>query len=130
MLSLPASMKIFVYTGVTDMRRSFDRLAQMVEEHLGQNPESGHLYLFFSRRRDCVKMLLWENDGFAIWYKRLEVGTFAMPTSDPLGAGAPPRADGSRPDSLEIRARDLNLLLSGADPARVTRRKRFERPAV
>jgi transposase len=77
MLSLPASVKIFVYTGVTDMRRSFDRLAQMVEEHLGQNPESGHLYLFFSRRRDCVKMLLWENDGFAIWYKRLELGTFS-----------------------------------------------------
>jgi transposase len=130
MLSLPASMKIFVYTGVTDMRRSFDRLAQMVEEHLGQNPESGHLYLFFSRRRDCVKMLLWENDGFAIWYKRLELGTFAMPASDPLGAGAPPCADGSQPAGLEIRARDLNLLLSGADPAHVTRRKRFERAGV
>jgi transposase len=124
MLSLPASMKIFVYTGVTDMRRSFDRLAQMVEEHLGQNPESGHLYLFFSRRRDCVKMLLWENDGFAIWYKRLEVGTFSMPVS------SVPHADGSHPDGLEIRARDLNLLLSGADPARVTRRKRFERASL
>lgn len=124
MLSLPASMKIFVYTGVTDMRRSFDRLAQMVEQHLGQNPESGHLYLFFSRRRDCVKMLLWENDGFAIWYKRLELGTFSMPAS------STPRADGSQPVGVEIRARDLNLLLSGVDPARVTRRKRFERPSV
>jgi transposase len=79
MLSLPVSVRIFVYTGVTDMRRSFDRLAQMVEEHLEQNPESGHLYLFFSRRRDCVKMLLWEGDGFVIWYKRLELGTFAAP---------------------------------------------------
>ncbi|HEV3217601.1 MAG TPA: IS66 family insertion sequence element accessory protein TnpB [Vicinamibacterales bacterium] len=124
MLSLPASMKIFVYMGVTDMRRSFDRLAQMVEEHLGQNPESGHLYLFFSRRRDCVKMLLWENDGFAIWYKRLELGTFAMPAS------STPCADGSQPAGLEIRARDLNLLLSGADPAHVTRRKRFERAGM
>jgi len=74
-LSLPASIRIFVYSGVTDMRRSFDRLAQMVEEHLEQDPESGHLYLFFNRRRDCVKMLLWEGDGFVIWYKRLEVGT-------------------------------------------------------
>ncbi len=124
MLSLPASVKIFVYTGVTDMRRSFDRLAQMVEEHLGQNPESGHLYLFFSRRRDCVKMLLWENDGFAIWYKRLELGTFSVPV------GSVRRADGSQPDGVEIRARDLNLLLSGADPAGFTRRKRFERPGV
>jgi transposase len=124
MLSLPASVKIFVYTGVTDMRRSFDRLAQMVEEHLGQNPESGHLYLFFNRRRDCVKVLLWEGDGFAIWYKRLELGTFAMPCL------AAPSADGSRPAGLQIRASDLNLLLAGADPAHVTRRKRFERAGI
>lgn len=121
MLSLPASVKIFVYTDVTDMRRSFDRLAQMVEEHLEQDPESGHLYLFFSRRRDSVKMLLWEGDGFAIWYKRLELGTFGR-----LGSAAPP-AEGSPPAGLQIRASDLNLLLAGADPAHVVRRKRFER---
>ena len=124
MLSLPASVKIFVYTGVTDMRRSFDRLAQMVEEHLEQNPESGHLYLFFSRRRDCVKMLLWEGDGFVIWYKRLELGTFAVPV--PAAPAADPGAPG-RPAGLQIRASDLNLLLAGADLASVTRRKRFER---
>jgi transposase len=123
MLSVPASIRIFVYRGVTDMRRSFDRLAQMVEEHLEQDPESGHLYLFFNRRRDCVKMLLWEGDGFVIWYKRLEAGTFAVPT--PV---AP--ANGSVPDGAQIRARDLNLLLAGVDPARVTRRKRFERAGV
>jgi transposase len=118
-LSLPASIRIFVYTGATDMRRSFDRLAQMVEEHLEQDPESGHLYLFFNRRRDCVKMLLWEGDGFVIWYKRLEAGTFAVPTPD-----------AARSEAAQIRARDLNLLLAGADPARVTRRKRFERAAI
>ena len=123
MLSLPVSIRIFVYTGVTDMRRSFDRLAQMVEEHLEQNPESGHLYLFFNRRRDCVKMLLWEGDGFVIWYKRLEAGTFAVPT----GVAS---AHGAAPSGVQIRARDLNLLLAGADPAHFTRRKRFERPGV
>jgi transposase len=121
MLSLPASVKIFVYTGVTDMRRSFDRLAQMVEEHLGQNPESGHLYLFFSRRRDSVKVLLWEGDGFVIFYKRLEIGNFAVPQPN-----APP-ADGSPPAGVEIRANDLNLILCGVDPARVARRPRFRR---
>lgn len=124
MLTLPVSVRIFVCTEATDMRRSFDRLAQMVEEHLEQDPESGHLYLFFNRRRDCVKMLLWEGDGFAIWYKRLEAGTFAVP-----GAGASP-ADGQIPGGVQIRARDLNLLLGGVDPARVTRRKRFERAGV
>ena len=56
MLSLPPSVRIFVYAGVTDMRRSFDRLAQMVEEHWQQNPESGHLYLFFNRRCDCLSL--------------------------------------------------------------------------
>jgi transposase len=120
MLSLPASIRIFVYTGVTDMRRSFDRLAQMVEEHLEQDPESGHLYLFFNRRRDCVKLLLWEGDGFVIFYKRLEAGTFAVPA-----AAAGP--NGTRTAGVQILARDLNLLLAGADPARFTRRKRFER---
>lgn len=119
MLSFPASIRIYVYTGVTDMRRSFDRLAQMVEEHLQQDPESGHLYLFFNRRRDCVKLLLWEGDGFSIFYKRLECGTFAVPV-----CGAPPAA------GVQIQARDLSLLLAGADPVRFTRRKRFERPAV
>jgi transposase len=117
MLSLPVSVRIFVYTGVTDMRRSFDRLAQMVEEHLEQDPESGHLYLFFNRRRNCVKMLLWEADGFVIWYKRLETGTFAVPARHAARG-------------VEFRARDLNLLLSGADPAQVTHRKRFERASA
>jgi transposase len=120
-LSLPVSVRIFVYSGVTDMRRSFDRLAQMVEEHLGQNPESGYLYLFFSRRRDSVKVLLWEGDGFVIWYKRLEVGTFAVPqpATPPLG-GAPLAG-------VEIRTGDLNLILGGVDPSRVERRRRFQR---
>ncbi len=124
MLSLPASIRIFVYTGVTDMRRSFDRLAQMVEEHLEQDPESGHLYLFFNRRRDCVKMLLWEGDGFVIWYKRLEAGTFAVP------APGAPRSNGAPSVAVQIPARDLNLLLGGVDPACVTRRKRFARAGV
>jgi transposase len=130
MLSLPASIRIFVYVGVTDMRRSFDRLAQMVEEHLGQDPESGHLYLFFNRRRDCVKMLLWEGDGFVIWYKRLEAGTFAVPAvaTGPDGTGTAAMSGG--PGGVQILARDLNLLLAGADPVRFTRRKRFERAGV
>jgi transposase len=121
MLSLPLAVRIFAYSGVTDMRRSFDALAHMVEEYLGQNPESGHLFLFFNRRRDCVKILLWEGDGFSIWYKRLEAGTFAMPQA------AAPRADGSVPAGVEIRASDLNLILGGVDPARVVRRPRFQR---
>ena len=118
MLSLPASMKIFVYTGVTDMRRSFDRLAQMVEEHLEQNPESGHLYLFFNRRRDSVKALLWEGDGFVIWYKRLEAGRYRFP----LSPTSQPR--------VEVRAVDLVMLLEGIVLSSVKRGKRYHRPVV
>jgi transposase len=123
MLSFPSAVRIFVYTEATDMRRSFDRLAQMVEEFLGQSPESGHLFLFFNRRRDCVKILLWEGDGFAIWYKRLEAGTFAVPTHT-LSQGGSPGV------GVEMRASDLSLLLSGIDPTRVHRRKRFQRESV
>jgi transposase len=121
MLSWPVSARIFVYTGATDMRRSFDALARMVEEHLGQNPESGHLFLFFNRRRDSVKALMWEGDGLVIWYKRLEVGTFGVPQPDVSGA------DGAAATGVEIRASDLNLILGGVDPARVPRRPRFDR---
>ena len=123
MLSFPGSVRIFVYAEATDMRRSFDRLAQMVEEFLGQSPESGHLFLFFNRRRDCVKILLWEGDGFAIWYKRLEAGTFPVP-SPTLSP------NGSSVASVELRASDLSLLLGGVDPTQAHRRKRFQRECV
>ncbi len=96
-------------------RRSFDRLAQMVEERLEQDPESGHLYLFFNRRRDCAKMLLWEGDGFMIWYKRLEAGNLSC---------LPPRhlpTEGSRP------ACRFPPAICEVNLACVTRRKCFAR---
>ena len=121
MLSLPASIRIFVYAGATDMRRSFDRLAQMVEEHLEQDPESGHLYLFFNRRRNCVKMLLWEADGFVIWYKRLEEGTFVFPMPDEQRSTVGTHG-------LLIRPAELAMLLEGIDLSPIKRRKRYQRP--
>jgi transposase len=121
-LSLPVAVRIFVFTGVTDMRRSFDGLAAMVEKELGQNPESGHLFLFFNRRHDRVKILFWQGDGLVLWYKRLEGSVFpAM------------RAASDKPDetpALEIRAGELAMLLDGVDPRTVTRRKRFYRVAA
>lgn len=121
MLSLPVAVRIFVFTGVTDMRRGFDGLAAMVEGELGQNPESGHLFLFFNRRRDRVKILFWQGDGLVLWYKRLEGSTFPnlrAALNEPCETPA-----------LEIRAGELALLLDGVDPRTVTRRKRFYRVA-
>jgi hypothetical protein len=72
MLSLPLPVKIFWCLAPTDMRKSFDGLSALVSEHLRQDPLSGHLFIFTSRRRDRVKLLYFERGGLAIWYKTLE----------------------------------------------------------
>ena len=110
MLALPASVRVFVARGATDLRRSFDRLSAQVQEVLRQDPLSGHVFAFFNRRRDRVKLLVWEPGGFWLLYKRLEAGTFAML------------------DREEINARELYLLLEGIEVVR--QRVRYERPHV
>lgn len=104
MLSFPVSVRIFVARQPTDLRRSFDRLAAMVTDVLGEDPLSGHVFCFFNRRRDRAKLLLWDRGGFWIFYKRLEVGTFAE-------AG-----------KREITTRELFLLLEGIEVVRERRR--------
>src|SRR5262245_45826739 len=115
MLSLPLPVKIFWCVTPADMRRSFDGLASLVEEQLHQDPLSGHLFVFCSRRRDRVKLLYFERGGLAIWYKRLEEGTFAMPRA---------ASDGC---SVQLTAAELAMLLDGVELASVKRRVRYER---
>jgi transposase len=117
MLSLPLPVRIFLGTQPADMRRSFDGLAQMVREFLGADPLSGHLFVFRSKRGDKVKLLYWDTDGLAIWYKRLEEGTFRFP---PASTG----------HGIEMRAADLAMLLDGVDLDSVKRRKRYRRPTA
>jgi transposase len=105
------------------MRKSFDGLCGLVEQHLRQNVESGQLFLFFNRRRDRVKVLQFVGDGMIIFYKRLERGTFETPrTTTPRetrnGAAAP---------GVEMRASDLALLLEGIDLSSVRHRRRWRR---
>jgi transposase len=87
---------------------------------LEQDPLSGHLFVFRNRNRDKLKILYWDSDGLAIWYKRLEQGTFQLPTD---GKPKEELADG-----IEITASELSLLLGGIDLRTARRRKRFERP--
>jgi hypothetical protein len=68
MISLAAGVRIFVFTGATDMRKSFNGLSGLVSEHFEAELLSGHLFLFFNRKRDCVKILTWDRDGLAIWF--------------------------------------------------------------
>jgi len=79
MLSLSLPGRVFLCTLPTDMRKSFDSLVGLVEQQLGQDPLAGDLFVFRSRRGDRLKLLYWDNDGLAIWYKRLEEGTFVFP---------------------------------------------------
>ena len=72
MLTLPVSVRVFVHTEPTDMRRGFDGLAAIVEQTLKQDPFTGHLYVFFNRRRDRTKILFWDRDGYALFYKKEE----------------------------------------------------------
>src|SRR5580698_7670336 len=76
MLSFPAAVKVYLCTVACDMRRSFDGLSMMAEHVIRCNPFSGHLLVFCNRRTDRLKILYWDRDGWAIWYKRLEAGTF------------------------------------------------------
>jgi transposase len=71
--------RIWMASEATDMRCGFDRLAERVRAVIGQNPQSGHLFVFRSGRGDRLKILVWDLDGFVLWYKRLEVGVFKIP---------------------------------------------------
>lgn len=110
-------VRVYLCTSPTDMRKGFDTLAVLVREGLGYDPLSGHLFLFVGRRRDRLKILYWDRDGYALWYKRLEQGTFRMPVAPPEAA------------SLELKASELAMLLEGIDLRSIKRRKRFRRPA-
>ena len=115
MLTLPASTKIFLCTEVADMRRGFDGLAAMTREIIRVDPLSGHLFVFRNRRRDRMKVLYWDRDGFALWYKRLERGTFRFPA---------PCDDAH---SVEVDYATLTLILEGIDVSGARRQRRYQR---
>jgi transposase len=106
-------VRIYLCTAPADMRKGFDTLAALVREYLGHDPLSGHLFLFVGRGKDRIKILYWDSDGFAIWYKRLEEGTFRLPAAKNAGK------------SLELKASELAMLLAGIDLTSIKRRKRF-----
>jgi transposase len=113
-----SSTRIWWCTGPTDMRRGFDRLAEQAHAVTRQDPQSGHLFLFRSRGGDRLKALHWDKDGYVLWYKRLEEGTFKLPKTD------------AAQSSVELRASELAMILDGIDLASVKRVKRYSREEV
>jgi transposase len=128
MLNLPLPVRVYLCLEPTDMRRSFDGLCRMVRDFVGADPLSGDLFVFRSKRGDRVKLLYWLGDGLAIWYRRLEEGTFVFPKMAENGSLSWSRAVGTQ--GLEIRATDLAMLLDGVDLASVKRQKRYQRPVA
>ncbi len=111
MLNFPASVRVFFCVLPIDMRRSFDTLSEMVREHIGEDPLSGHLFVFRNKNQDCVKVLYWDGDGFAIWYKRLQRGSFSLPGN--VGGG------------IEIDSTSFSMLLNGVDLQSIKKQKRY-----
>lgn len=117
MITLPPAVGIWLATTPTDMRKGFDGLSQVASQHIERNVLEGGLFVFLNRRRDRVKLLWWDEDGLAIFYKRLERGTFELPQ-----VAADTR-------SVVLTPTELSLVLGGIELSSVRRRKRYRRTA-
>lgn len=108
------AIRLWLCLAAIDMRLGFDRLAALAATITGQDPLGGHLFLFRSRGGDRLKALYFDRDGYALWYKRLEEGTFRLP----------PSADAA----IELRPSELAMLLDGIDLRSLKRGRRYQRP--
>ncbi|MCC6768341.1 MAG: IS66 family insertion sequence element accessory protein TnpB [Bacteroidia bacterium] len=113
LFGLTGQARMFLYAGPADMRKGFDGLSGLVINKLKQNPLSGDIFIFINRQRTLIKLLVWDQTGFAIWHKRLEQGTFEMPSVDPSSS------------SVEINRQKLMLILEGISLKNIHVRKRF-----
>jgi transposase len=115
MLNIHPSTRVFLCSQVIDMRFSFDALAGLVKSHFSMNPTCGHLFVFFSRRRDRMKLLFWDSEGFVLYYKRLERGTFSWLDDLDLSEGG------------EMEGADFAVILTGISQLDAGKPKRENR---
>lgn len=112
MLSISKVHRCYLYRGRTDMRKGVDSLCGLIRNELGKDPLSGELFVFFNRSHSLVKILMWDQDGFALYQKRLERGTFEMPDGSCAHEG--------------ISAQQLNFILTGVSLRNVKLRPRYQ----
>jgi transposase len=115
MMTLPPSVQLYVATQPVDVRKSFSGLSLYVQTVLGMSPTSGHLFIFFNRRKDQVRILYWDRNGYAVWGKRLERGRFVLTPKllEPCGPAV-------------VEAAELALILEGITLSGARRRPRWE----
>jgi transposase len=118
MLTLPPSVRIYLATTPTDMRKSIDGLCAVVRNAWQLDAFSGYLFVFASRRGDRIKILYWDRGGFVVYYKRLECGRFKLPLFDASAKAA------------ELEATELSMLLDGIDTRTVRRPRRWQPPTA
>ncbi len=116
MLTLPSSVRIYVAAEPVDLRRGFDGLSATTRSVIGADPMSGHVFVFINRRRNRVKLLVWDRTGYVLLYKRLAQGTFELATKPEPGRR-----------HVEMDAGELGLMLEGLDLRCAKRRKRWYR---
>jgi len=115
MIGLPSSVKIFLFSEPVDMRNGHDGLSGMVTRN-GQDVFSGHLFVFYSKRRDRIKILTWDTGGYILFYKRLEAGCFKLSRVS------------KEQKTISLDAAELSMLLDGIDFSRVRRSKKWRPP--
>jgi transposase len=110
-IGLPATVRVFVAVAPADLRKGYDGLSQLAREAIQEDPLSGHLFVFSNRKRDRIKILYWDRDGYAAWMKRLERGTYRWPSP--------------ASDHVEWTAAELAAVLGGIDLEATRKRPRF-----
>jgi transposase len=114
MLHLSASCRYYLYNGVTDMRKGIDSLCGIITASMKEDALSGAIFIFFNKKHNQVKLLLWEGDGFAIYYKRLEKGTYEIPTAS------------TNSPSVCVTHQQMQWILQGIMLTSIRRRKRYQ----
>lgn len=115
MLHLSPAVQYYLYTGTADMRKGFDSLCGIVSSQMRMDALSGAIFIFINRKRNQVKLLLWEGDGLSLYHKRLEKGTYELPYSNTAGAAA------------GITQQQLQFILQGVALQKIVYRKRYKK---
>ena len=115
MLGLTTNHRFYIHRGATDLRKGFDGLSGVIRQTLQSDPLDGSVYIFINRKRDRMKLLVWEPSGFVLYYKRLERGTFELPEWE------------GNTQKIQLKWETLMLLISGISLKSVQRRRRYLR---